>query len=200
MLTARELNSFAKQAAEVVAREADCAAFEVYCSSLEQIVARLNYTSDIPCRGVEEVKSLGADGFALRIVSRRDPCEFGTLNPLESPASKYRLSARLRKPRITGGNVRLQPANVKWRFTDWLCAGAQRQHRGAFPPGIARSAGHCRGDLAGDRGGSGLHRIARQVRVARGGGRLGVAEHLADDRQAHSARRGDAGEGVPQIV
>ena len=42
---------------------------------------------------------------------------FGTLNPLGSPASKYRLSARLRKLRITSGNVMLQPANVKCRFT-----------------------------------------------------------------------------------
>src|SRR4051794_19409653 len=38
---------------------------------------------------------------------------FDTLNPLASPASKYRLSARLRKLRITGGNVMLRPANVK---------------------------------------------------------------------------------------
>ncbi|MFZ0888861.1 MAG: metallopeptidase TldD-related protein [Candidatus Binataceae bacterium] len=77
MLTSRELVSFAKEAMGVVAREADCAAFEIYCSSSEQIVARLNYTCDIPCRGVEEIKSLAADGFALRIVSRRNPCESG---------------------------------------------------------------------------------------------------------------------------
>ena len=42
---------------------------------------------------------------------------FGTLNPFGSPASKYYLSARLRQLRITGGNVMLQPANVKCRFT-----------------------------------------------------------------------------------
>jgi hypothetical protein len=41
----------------------------------------------------------------------------GTLYPLESPASKYRLSARLRKLRITGGNVIRQAANVKSRLT-----------------------------------------------------------------------------------
>ena len=44
---------------------------------------------------------------------------FGTLNPLGSPASKYRLSARLRKLRIKGGNVMLQPANVKSCFTGY---------------------------------------------------------------------------------
>ena len=42
---------------------------------------------------------------------------FGTLNPLGSPASKYRLSVRLRKLRITNGNVMRQTANVKRRFT-----------------------------------------------------------------------------------
>jgi hypothetical protein len=48
---------------------------------------------------------------------------FGTLNQLGSPASKYRLSARLRKLRITSGNVMRQTANVKCRFTwrqDWV--------------------------------------------------------------------------------
>ncbi len=43
---------------------------------------------------------------------------FGTLNPLGSPASKYRLSARLRKLRITSGNLMRQTANVKCRFTE----------------------------------------------------------------------------------
>jgi PmbA protein len=69
MRTLNELKSFAREAAGVVAREKDLASFEVYCSSTEQLVARLNYTSDIPCGGVEEVKSLSADGFAIRIMS-----------------------------------------------------------------------------------------------------------------------------------
>jgi hypothetical protein len=38
---------------------------------------------------------------------------FGALSPLGSPASKYRLSARLRKLRITGENVMRQKAIVK---------------------------------------------------------------------------------------
>jgi PmbA protein len=73
MRSLAELKSFAREAARLVAREKDLAAYEIYCSSSEQIVCRLNYTSDIPCRGVEEVKSLSAEGFALRIVARDDP-------------------------------------------------------------------------------------------------------------------------------
>lgn len=72
-----DLRKFARVAAAQLAREKDLAAYEIYCSSAEHRVARLNYTSDIPSRGVEEFKSLNASGFALRIVTRRDPHEIG---------------------------------------------------------------------------------------------------------------------------
>ena len=62
----------------MLARERDLAGFEVYCASAEHRVARLAYTSDIPSRGVEELKSHVADGFTLRIVMRRDAREIGT--------------------------------------------------------------------------------------------------------------------------
>ncbi len=77
MLTLNDLGHFARAAAGVLARESDVARFEVYCSSGDQRIVRLNYTSDIPCRGVEESKSLAADGFALRIAMRRDAHEMG---------------------------------------------------------------------------------------------------------------------------
>jgi hypothetical protein len=57
---------------------------------------------------------------------------FGTLNPLASPASKYRLSAQLRKLRITSENVMRQTANVKCSFT-----GAQDRTRS----GLNRTSG-----------------------------------------------------------
>ncbi len=78
MLPRAELKRFAAQAAAMLARDRDLAAFEVYASSTEQIVARINCTGEIVSRGVEEVKSLAADGFALRIVTRRDPHETGS--------------------------------------------------------------------------------------------------------------------------
>jgi PmbA protein len=78
MLSAAEIRRFTAAAAALIARERELAAFDIYCSSGEQIVARLNHTSDIPSRGVEEVKSLAASGFALRIVMRRDSHETGT--------------------------------------------------------------------------------------------------------------------------
>jgi PmbA protein len=73
-----DLKNFVREAAKLTARERDLAGFEIYCSSAEHRVARLNYTSDIPSRGVEEFKSLNADGFNLRVVMRRDPHETGS--------------------------------------------------------------------------------------------------------------------------
>src|SRR5262245_39285626 len=73
-----DLKKFTRDAAALVAREKDLASYEVYCSTGEHKVVRLNYTSDIPSRGIEEFKSLDADGFALRIVTRRDPHETGS--------------------------------------------------------------------------------------------------------------------------
>jgi PmbA protein len=73
MLPLANLKSFAKAAASALARERDLADFEVYCSSGEELIARINYTSDISSRGVEEVKSNAADGFVIRVVFRRDP-------------------------------------------------------------------------------------------------------------------------------
>ncbi len=78
MLKAADLKSFTREAAAVVTREPDIASFEIYCASAEHRIARLNYTTDIPSRGLEEFKSLHADGFQLRIAMRRDPHEVGT--------------------------------------------------------------------------------------------------------------------------
>ena len=78
MLKASQLKAFAREAAAILAREPDLASFEVYAASSESRIARLNYTSDIPSRGLEEFKSLHADGFQLRIAMRRDPHEVGT--------------------------------------------------------------------------------------------------------------------------
>src|SRR4029077_14338268 len=62
----------------MLTRERDLAQFEIYCASAEHRVARIAYTSDIPCRGIEELKSHVADGFTLRVVMRRDAREIGT--------------------------------------------------------------------------------------------------------------------------
>jgi predicted Zn-dependent protease len=78
MLKASQLKAFTREAAAILAREPDLASFEVYTASSESRIARLNYTSDIPSRGLEEFKSLHADGFQLRVAMRRDPHEVGT--------------------------------------------------------------------------------------------------------------------------
>jgi PmbA protein len=78
MREAAELKKFVREARAMLARERDLAEFEIYCVSAEHRVARIAYTSDIPSRGVEELKSHVADGFTLRIAMRRDAREIGT--------------------------------------------------------------------------------------------------------------------------
>jgi predicted Zn-dependent protease len=77
MRTLAELKSFTREAARVLARERELASYEIYCATAEHRIARLAYTSDIPSRGLEEFKSIHADGFQLRIAMRRDPHEVG---------------------------------------------------------------------------------------------------------------------------
>jgi len=59
-----------------------------------------------------------------------------------------------------------------------LCAGARRHDCCAVPVALARPNAHRRGDFSGNGGGGGLHRIARQMRVAIGGCRLGIPSIL----------------------
>ncbi|HZP44119.1 MAG TPA: metallopeptidase TldD-related protein [Candidatus Binataceae bacterium] len=77
MISLETLRQFARAAHAQLARTRDIGAFELYCSSADHLVARLNYTSDLPSRGLEECKSLNAAGFALRIVMRADPHQTG---------------------------------------------------------------------------------------------------------------------------
>jgi PmbA protein len=98
MRSMAELKNFARDARAMLAREPDLAQFEVYCASAEHRVARIAYTSDIPCRGVEELKSHQADGFTLRIVTRRDPHEVGVATEA-ADLSMEALRAALRRAR-----------------------------------------------------------------------------------------------------
>src|SRR5260221_12794231 len=75
MRTSADLRKFVREAGALLARERDFSAFEIYCSTTEHRVARLNFTSDIPSRGLEEFKSLNAAAFALRAAISPDPHE-----------------------------------------------------------------------------------------------------------------------------
>lgn len=45
---------------------------EVFVASNEQLIARINYTSDIPCNGVEETKSNSSFGVGVRVAFQHD--------------------------------------------------------------------------------------------------------------------------------
>ncbi|HLH77622.1 MAG TPA: metallopeptidase TldD-related protein [Candidatus Binataceae bacterium] len=78
MPTLHALRDFLTRGLARAAREPGLRQFEIYAQSGEQIVARLNYTSDLPSRGVEETKSLHSQGLAVRVLTDDDPARFGS--------------------------------------------------------------------------------------------------------------------------
>jgi PmbA protein len=68
MLTLATLKSAVQRALRQVAQAKDIQEAEVYASSTGHLLCRLNYTSAIPCNGVEEPKSSEAFGLGIRAV------------------------------------------------------------------------------------------------------------------------------------
>ena len=68
MRSLTELKSTVQRAMRMIARVKDVREAEVYASSTGQLICRLNYTSQIPCNGVEEPKSAEHFGVGVRAV------------------------------------------------------------------------------------------------------------------------------------
>lgn len=62
------LKTTVQRALRQIAREKDVQEAEVFASSTGQLLCRLNYTSEIPCNGVEEPKSSETFGIGIRAV------------------------------------------------------------------------------------------------------------------------------------
>lgn len=71
MLPLTELSAAVHRALRVLARAPDVREAEVYASCTGQLTCRLNYTSEIPCNGVEEPKSSEHFGLSVRAVFNR---------------------------------------------------------------------------------------------------------------------------------
>jgi PmbA protein len=125
-----ELRLFVRDGASALARERDIGKFELYASSAENEIARINYTSGIPSRGLEEFKTLAADGFQVRIAMRDNPRAVG----IASQAGDFS-SASLRE-----ALTRARDATIVDPFFGGFGAGASRistPRRAA--PGLART-------------------------------------------------------------
>jgi PmbA protein len=68
MLSLTDLKSSVQRAIRLIAHTKDVREAEVYASSTGQLICRLNYTSQIPCNGVEEPKSSEHFGVSVRAV------------------------------------------------------------------------------------------------------------------------------------
>jgi PmbA protein len=140
MLSIAALKQFARAGARILSADSDLAQFELYCSSAEQLVMRLNYTSDIPSSGLEECKSLGAEGFALRIVPRRNRHEIGTsfiAGDLSGEALREALARARRAAVIDPHFPGLPEASRKLKLDSNGADGALMRVRGAHLVGTA---------------------------------------------------------------
>jgi PmbA protein len=68
MTSLTDLKSSVQRALRQIARAKDVQEAEVFASSTGQLTCRLNYTSEIPCHGVEEPKSSETFGIGIRAV------------------------------------------------------------------------------------------------------------------------------------
>lgn len=67
MLPLSKLRTAAREALAYVRAQSDVAEAEVFASATGNLTVRLNYTSHIPCNGVEEPKSVDSFGLGLRV-------------------------------------------------------------------------------------------------------------------------------------
>lgn len=68
MSTAADLAKAVEQALGWVSRQPGVREAEVFAASTRSLLVRLNYTSHIPCNGVEEPKSTESEGLGLRVL------------------------------------------------------------------------------------------------------------------------------------
>lgn len=68
MITIEDLRNCVHYGIDYIKKQKDVVDAEIFASWNEQITMRLNYTSDIPCNGVHEPKSIQMNGIGLLVV------------------------------------------------------------------------------------------------------------------------------------
>ena len=68
MRTTVELARAAQEAFDLARAQADVSEVEVFVAANGSLLTRLNYTSHIPCNGVEEPKSVESYGLGIQAV------------------------------------------------------------------------------------------------------------------------------------
>src|SRR5256885_9231180 len=104
MRTVGELAKTAEEALALVAGQADVREAEVFTSANSALLTRLNYTSHIPCNGVEEPKPTESYGIGIQAVfgsERGRLIGFGS-EPSDLPAAGASPGlAKARKPAVS---------------------------------------------------------------------------------------------------
>src|SRR3989449_7127736 len=103
MRTVDELARASEEALALVARQQDVREAEVFVSANSAVLTRLNYTSHIPCNGVEEPKSTESYGLGIQAVfetERGRLIGFGSEPSDLSAAGAERALAKARKAAV----------------------------------------------------------------------------------------------------
>src|ERR671922_2087211 len=104
MPSVAELARAAQAALEVTRAQPDVREAEVFVAANGALLARLNYTSHIPCNGVEEPKSTESFGIGLRVVFDAPPSApligFGSEPGDVGPDGARRALAKARKAAV----------------------------------------------------------------------------------------------------
>src|SRR5262249_26651757 len=120
MRTVEELARASEEALALVARQPDVREAEVFVSANSAVLTRLNYTSHIPCNGVEEPKSTESYGLGIQAVfdtpdGRR--IGFGSEPSDLSAARAERALGEARRAAVAGPEVGSLPAPTGARRT-----------------------------------------------------------------------------------
>jgi len=163
MISTRALAQAAADALEIFRAQDDLVEGEVFVAVNTSLVARVHFTSHIPCNGVEEPKSLESIGLGIQAVFRSPDgprLGFGSEPNNLTPEGILRALAKARQaavadpefvslPRGTGERRRLRryhdPALLRLSDSDLVAAGWREITRGlevfSRSPEIARLAG-----------------------------------------------------------
>jgi PmbA protein len=122
VISTSELARATLAALEYVTAQKDVRECEVFAAANGSLLARLNYTSHIPCNGVEEPKSADSHGVGLQVVFEQDgatPIGFGSEPSDLSPAGVARALDKARRSAVVDPEFVSLPRPSGERRTLW---------------------------------------------------------------------------------
>lgn len=115
MISIEELQSCVRNGIDFVKKQKDVIDAEIFASWNEQITVRLNYTSDIPCSGVQEPKSTQLSGIGLLVVfktGKEIKIGFGSASHTITPKGIVEAFNKAKKNKIHDSDFKSLPVSI----------------------------------------------------------------------------------------